>query len=130
MKNFQYIFQQLREPRVKSMASILEKTNSAYYACFKNVFKNVVISLAQAQDIYLHLTPLKKHVSHLEEVDFSEVIPFLAPVMHVVCLIWASCKSFDQVKLITLLKQICNLLILEVQFHNFHIHLLLVYLTF
>lgn len=114
LRNLQYIYEQLRESRVRSMAAILEKTNSAYYACFKNLFKNVVIALAEAKDIYLHLTPLKRHITLLEETDFSECIPLLAPLMHVVCLIWATCESYDQVKLITLLKQICNLLILEV----------------
>ncbi|XP_076261923.1 dynein heavy chain at 93AB isoform X2 [Rhynchophorus ferrugineus] len=113
LRNLHYIYNQLREPNVRSMASILEKTNSAYYVCFKNIFRNVVIALAEAKDIYLHLTPLKRHIAMLEETDFSECIPLLAPVMHVVCLIWATCKSYDQVKLITLLKQICNLLILE-----------------
>ncbi|KAH1023596.1 hypothetical protein HUJ04_012770 [Dendroctonus ponderosae] len=112
-KNLQCIYEQLKESRVRSMASILEKTSSAYYVCFKNVFKNVVVALAEAKDIHLHLTPLIKHISLLEETDFSECIPLLAPVMHVVCLIWATCDSYDQVKLITLLKQICNLLIFE-----------------
>ncbi|XP_060515880.1 dynein beta chain, ciliary [Cylas formicarius] len=113
LKNLQYIYQQLRDPKVKSMATILEKTNSAYYACFRNLFKNVVVALAEAKDIYLHLTPLKKHIALLEETDFSECIPLLTPTIHVICLIWATCVSYDQVKLITLLKQICNLLIAE-----------------
>ncbi|XP_066247509.1 dynein beta chain, ciliary [Euwallacea similis] len=113
LRNLQYVYEQLREPRVRSMGIILEITNSAYYSCFKNLFKNIVVALAQAKDIYLHLTPLKRHITLLEEMDFSEVLPLLAPLMHVVCLIWATCESYDQVKLISLLKQICNLLILE-----------------
>jgi dynein heavy chain len=93
---------------------ILEKTNSAYYSCFKNLFKNIVISLAEAKDICLYLKPLKKHISLVEETDFSECIPVLAPLMHVVCLIWSNSRCYDQVKIIVLLKQICNLLIQEV----------------
>lgn len=98
------------------MAIILEKTNSAYYNCFQNLFKNTVVALAEAKDICLYLTPLKKHIQGLEETDFSECIPLLPPVVHVVGLIWVQCKSFDQIKLIILLKQICNLLIQEVCF--------------
>ncbi|KAJ8958202.1 hypothetical protein NQ314_006441, partial [Rhamnusium bicolor] len=113
LKNLQYIYEQLREPKVKSMALILEKTNSAYYNCFRNTFKSVVVALAEAKDVCLYLTPLKKHIQLLEETDLSECIPLLTPVMHVICLIWSNCKSFDEVKLIILLKQICNLLILE-----------------
>ena len=114
LQNLHYIYEQLREPRVRSMAVILEKTNSAYYSCFKNLFKNIVIALAEAKNICLYLKPLKKHIALLEETDFSECIPVLAPLMHVVCLIWCNSKCYDQVKIIVLLKQICNLLIQEV----------------
>lgn len=113
-KNLQYIYEQLKESKVKSMAIILEKTNSAYYNCFKKLFKNVVISLAQARDISMHLGCLKKHIALIGETDFSECIPLLKPLMHVVCLIWSHSEYYDQVKIIVLLKQISNLLILEV----------------
>ncbi|KAF5277248.1 hypothetical protein FQR65_LT00356 [Abscondita terminalis] len=111
LKNLQYIYEQLRDQKVRSMATILEKTNSAYYSCFKNLFKSVVMSLAEAKDINLFLKPLKKHVDLLEETDFSDAAPLIRPLVHVVCLIWSNSKYYDQVKLIVLLKQICNLLI-------------------
>nr|CAI5851783.1 unnamed protein product [Callosobruchus analis] len=114
LKNLQYIYEQLKEPKVKSMAVILEKTNSAYYSCFTTLFRNTVTRLSEAQDVCVYLTPLKKHINSLEETDFSECVPLIAPTMHVICLIWTHCKSFDQPKLITLLKQVCNLLIQEV----------------
>lgn len=115
LKNLQHIYDQLKEAKVRSMAIVLEKTNSAYYNCFTNLFKNTVMSLAEAKDICLYLTPLKKHIQALEETDFSECIPLIPPVVHVVGLIWVQCKYFDQVKLIILFKQICNLLIQEVK---------------
>lgn len=118
LKNLQYIYEQLKEPKVKSMAVVLELTNSAYYSCFRNLFKNTVMALAEAKDVCLYLNPLKRHIQQLEGTDFSECIPLLAPVMHVICLIWSQCKSFDQVKLIILLKQFCNLLIQEVSTMN------------
>lgn len=93
------------------MAHILEKTNSAYYSCFKTLFKNVVLSLAEAKDICLHLSPLKKHISLLEETEFNECGPHLAPLMHVLCLIWSHSNYYNESKLIVLLKQVCNLLI-------------------
>lgn len=42
MKNFSFIFEQLRELRVQCMAKILQQSESAYYPCFKTLFKNVV----------------------------------------------------------------------------------------
>lgn len=115
LKNLQFIYEQLRDCRVHSMAIILEKTDSAYYNCFRNLFKSVVISLAEAKDINLYLKPLKKHIDSLEEIDFSDCIPLLAPMMHVICLIWSNSQYYDQVKITILLKQICNLLICQVR---------------
>lgn len=42
LKNLTYIYEQLRHERVRSMAMILEYTDSAYFPCFKTLFKNVV----------------------------------------------------------------------------------------
>lgn len=43
--NLECIYDQLRDPRVKKMASILELTDSAYYPSFRTVFRNVVAGL-------------------------------------------------------------------------------------
>lgn len=45
LRNLQFIYEQLRDQRVKSMAVILEKTDSAYFACFKDLFKSVVAGI-------------------------------------------------------------------------------------
>jgi len=42
LANLENIYAQLREERVRKMAVILEKTESAYFPCFKNLFRNVV----------------------------------------------------------------------------------------
>lgn len=42
LKNLTYIYEQLRHEKVRSMAMILEYTDSAYFPCFKTLFKNVV----------------------------------------------------------------------------------------
>ncbi|XP_058791425.1 dynein beta chain, ciliary [Phymastichus coffea] len=75
LANLRYIFDQLREERVRKMAIILEKTDSAYYPCFRTLFGNVVSSLAEAKEISLYLTPLAKCFKAVEEVDFSEAKP-------------------------------------------------------
>lgn len=36
------MYNQLRDPRVKKMGEILELTESAYFPCFKTLFRNVV----------------------------------------------------------------------------------------
>lgn len=92
------------------MALILEFTDSAYYPCFKTLFKNVVTgssqqssltglqitririfaALAEARDITLYLNPLTRHFQQLEDTEFSECKVLLKPLMHVVCLIWSN----------------------------------------
>lgn len=41
-QNLEGIYNQLRDSRVKRMGEILELTESAYFPCFKTLFRNVV----------------------------------------------------------------------------------------
>lgn len=68
--------------------------------------------MAEANDITLHLNPMKKYVQALEETEFSEFKPLMVSLMHVVCLLWANSRYYCQSSRITvLLRQICNLII-------------------
>ncbi|KAK6645275.1 hypothetical protein RUM43_001551 [Polyplax serrata] len=117
LRNLEYIYDQLRDERVRKMAVILEKTDSAYFPCFKTLFLNIVAALAEAKDICLYLKPLVKHLTALEgTAEFSEIIPQLKPLLHTVCLIWANSKYYcNSAKIIVLIKQLCNLLIEQAQ---------------
>lgn len=42
LTNLTQIYEQLRNERIHSMAMILEFTDSAYFPCFRTMFKNVV----------------------------------------------------------------------------------------
>ncbi|KAK2515450.1 hypothetical protein Q9233_013963 [Columba guinea] len=69
-------------------------------------------ALTEAQDVRLHLMPLKCRLEDIERVEFSEVKPFLLPLLHVVCLIWVASKHYNvPVRIVVLLQEICNLLI-------------------
>ena len=71
-------------------------------------------ALMESKDIYTHLMPLYRHLETLESMEFPEVKPRLRPLLHVVCLIWATCKSCSPGRLTVLLQEICNLLIQQV----------------
>ncbi|TMW50187.1 hypothetical protein DOY81_004746 [Sarcophaga bullata] len=115
LKNLSFIFEQLRNERIRAMALVLEHSRSAYYPCFQTLFKNVVTALAEAKDITLYLNPLKKCVQQLEEIDFAECKPILIPLMHIVCTIWGNSRYYNHSSKITiLLRQLCNLLIHQV----------------
>lgn len=77
------------------------------------------LALAEAQDITLYMNPLKRPISQIEDIDFSECKPLLAPLMHVVCLIYGRSPYYcHSSKITVLLRQICNLLINQVSILN------------
>lgn len=57
-KNIMNIYNQLIDPRVKKIGSILELIHSVYFSTFSSTFKNVVTALHEANDISLYLHPL------------------------------------------------------------------------
>ena len=63
--------------------------------------------------------PLKCHLEDIERVEFSEVKPFLVPLLHVVCLIWVTSKHYNMpARIVVLLQEICNLLVQQVRGHD------------
>ncbi|NXD86338.1 DYH9 protein, partial [Halcyon senegalensis] len=106
------IYKQLRMRKVRNMMEVLEKVESSYIPTFKSMLMDVEAALTEAQDIHLHLMPLKCHLEDIEKFEFSEVKPFLVPLLHVVCLIWVTSKHYNvPVRIVVLLQEICNLLI-------------------
>lgn len=57
-KNVMNIYEQLRDPRVKKIGSILELIDSVYFSTFSSTFKSIVTALNEANDITLWLKPL------------------------------------------------------------------------
>lgn len=70
------------------------------------------LALAEAEDITLHLKPLRRQLENLEEGDFLDAAQALAPLMNTVCLVWTNSKFYCQPpRIIILLQEIGNLLI-------------------
>jgi dynein heavy chain len=42
------LFFQLRDPKVRKMAELLERTQSSYFPSFKNIFRDVVAGKRQS----------------------------------------------------------------------------------
>lgn len=114
LKTLESVYEQLRDPRVKKMASILELTESVYYSCFKILFRNVVAGVAEARDINLFLKPLSKHFENLETNNFSDSKKFLRPMIHCICLLWANSRYFClNSKITLLLREVGNSIVQE-----------------
>lgn len=68
LRNFTQIYKQLRNERIRSMALILEATDSAYFPCFSTMFKNVVTGMNYPNrskyknhlETYFHFTNTQK----------------------------------------------------------------------
>jgi len=84
-----------------------------YIVTYRTVMRDT--ALAEAQDINLFLKPLRSHFEDIEQVDFEDMRKHLEPMMHVVCLVWANSKYYNTpARIIILLQEICNLIILLV----------------
>ncbi|XP_075225794.1 dynein beta chain, ciliary-like [Lycorma delicatula] len=71
-----------------------------------------VAGVREAREIDRFLKPLKKRIEAIESTDFDEIAKLLPPMLHVLCLTWVHCKYYcSSTKVITILKEICNLLI-------------------
>ncbi|KAL8567548.1 hypothetical protein ACOMHN_054362 [Nucella lapillus] len=109
-QNLECIYEQLRDPKVRKMAELLEKTNSSYFPAFKNIFRDVVAALQESRDINMYLKPLRHHFEDLEQAEFDECIPSLGPMFHSVCLVWANSSFYNTpARIIVLLQEMCNM---------------------
>ena len=85
------------------------------------MFRNVLSALNEALDITLHLHPLIGHFQvivnfefldlHLfdqgiENADYTELRPLLAPLMHTVCLVYANSGYYNTTAKVIVLMQV------------------------
>lgn len=89
------------------------KLKSHFFPCLQtSEILFVFVGLMEAQDIALHLSPLRNILEDLEQADFENCDRHFAPLMHTVCLIWSLCKHYQiPGRIVVLLQEVCNLLI-------------------
>lgn len=69
-------------------------------------------ALTEAQDINMHLKPLRHQLEDLEQAEFDESAKFMAPLMNTVALVWAHSSYYNTpARIIVILQEICNLII-------------------
>ncbi|MGH0147736.1 UNVERIFIED_CONTAM: hypothetical protein FKN15_039854 [Acipenser sinensis] len=107
-----YVDGQIQNPKVVKIIEILKKIKSSYYATFKEIILKVDEAVSEAQDIELHLRPLKRHIAYFEECTFTGIEVLIAPLFHTLCLIWSHSKYYCvPSRIVVLLQEFCNLLI-------------------
>ncbi|XP_011314378.1 dynein beta chain, ciliary-like [Fopius arisanus] len=114
LKNIESIYEQMKDPRVKKMVSLLQVTESPYLNSFEILFKNIIAAVVEARDIYLHLRPLQSHFEVMEGLDLDEFQSNIKPLMHCICLAWANSRYYStSTHIITMLSQVVNMLITQ-----------------
>ncbi|XP_006880447.1 PREDICTED: dynein heavy chain 11, axonemal [Elephantulus edwardii] len=110
--NLSCIYDQLQAPVVLKMVKILKTKQSSYFPTLKAIFTTVENALQEAQDVELHLRPLRKHIQRLQEAEFPQTRIFITPLFHTICLIWSHSTFYNTPgRIIVLLKEFCNLFI-------------------
>ncbi|XP_043921477.1 dynein axonemal heavy chain 11 [Protopterus annectens] len=110
-ENLLSLYEQLQTPVVQKMAKILESSESSYYPAFKELLRDTLNALLEAQDIDMHLKPLHAHIDILQSVEFQEITNFIPPLFHTICLIWSHSRFYrTPARIIVLLQELCHLL--------------------
>lgn len=74
-------------------------------------------ALQEAQDIDIHLHPLRAQLPQMEKEGFPHFETFIPALFHTLFLIWTNCQSYQRpARIVVLLKELCNLLIEQVRF--------------
>ncbi|KAM7359982.1 dynein beta chain, ciliary-like [Cochliomyia hominivorax] len=111
-QNLKNIYDQLRTSTHKSLAFILESIDSCYYEPFMKIFKKLIYAWQEAQDITLWLQPLIRQTATFNAVNFSNAQELIAPLVHVIHLIWSNARHYRSTQRMTvLLRCICNLMV-------------------
>lgn len=72
-------------------------------------------ALEEARDICRYLRPLQPFFEDLAKMEFPDIKAQIRPLMHTVCLVWASSRYYNSpARIIILLQETCNLLIQQV----------------
>ncbi|XP_049903056.1 dynein axonemal heavy chain 11 [Epinephelus moara] len=110
--NIQNIYHQLQSPIVQKMTKMLEMMDSSYHPTIKTLIGNVFDALQEAQDIDLHLQPLRTQLTQLEKEGFPHMETFIPALFHTLFLIWTNCQSYQRpARIVVLLQELCNLFI-------------------
>ncbi|KAM8851125.1 dynein beta chain, ciliary [Spinachia spinachia] len=111
-ENLLGIQSQIQSPRVEHIMEILRRVKSSYYSSFKDICLKVNDAVLEAEDIDLHLRPLRRLISSLEERSFPQVDALLPALFHTLCLLWSRSHYYcTPQRMVVLLQEFCNLII-------------------
>ncbi|XP_038013513.1 dynein heavy chain 17, axonemal-like [Motacilla alba alba] len=98
--------------QVTVLAKTLEKADSCYWPSLQNMFRAVNGGLEEANDVNLHLQPLQGLLEDMEQMEYSELRPFVPKVLCTICLLRAHCAHYHSpAHIARILQETCNFFI-------------------
>lgn len=96
--------------------TLTHDTSSGVHCCLKRLnllsMHVVMTAVLEAKDIELHLRPLRRLISNLEERTFPKVDALLPALFHSLCLIWSHSRYYcTPQRMVVLLQEFCNLIV-------------------
>ncbi|KAK4884537.1 hypothetical protein RN001_000808 [Aquatica leii] len=114
LKNLEFIFDQLKDPRIKKMIYYLELTDSPYLSCFKCLFEDIIAAILEAREICIYLKPMRPYFDYFEAGDFLDSESQIAPFTYCLGLLWTHSHYYcTEAKMVNLLKEVANMFILS-----------------
>ncbi|KAM9783033.1 dynein axonemal heavy chain 11 [Neosynchiropus ocellatus] len=110
--NIESIHQQLQSPVVQKMGAMLLSMQSSYQFAIGVLLENVFDALKEAEEVDLHLQPLRSQLTLVEKEGLLCFERFIPALFHTLFLIWTNCKPYQRpARVLVLLQELCNLLI-------------------
>ena len=116
-KSLKSIHEQLTSPRLERMQALLDHEESSYASALRTLKQDVIKALEGAEDINLHLEPLRRYLESIEETPFEDMEKLLIATFHSVELLWRNSKHYATARhIVVLLRELMNQVIVAV--HN------------
>jgi dynein heavy chain len=111
-KNAESLQQQLTSEPVQQMQQVLDDNKSSYGAALTQLQESIAHALAEANDIVLHLEPLRVYVEQLEDVELEAAPRLMKSIFATLRLIWTHSTHYNTARrMVVVLREICNQLI-------------------
>ncbi|KAM9349489.1 dynein axonemal heavy chain 17-like [Symphorus nematophorus] len=112
LKNLKFIQEQLMSSRGQQVASIVQRTDSVYWATLRDIYRDVQEGVMEAEDVTLSLSPLQEKLEELQQVEYEQLGANMAAMMEEIRLIWIRSEFYCRgCRMVVLLQEICNLFI-------------------
>ncbi len=108
---------QLQSDKMCTVLDTLNELKSPFAAQFEKLTRDVVVARDESAENSRFLATLKPYFQRInDESDFTLVEQTFVPIMHTILLIWQHSHTYNtKPRLICLIQEICNALILQVR---------------